>query len=449
MYKKVVLLFFGLLPLVGFTQQKWTLNRCILYSINNNLDVKNAEYSEEIAKISYSQSKWSYLPNIYAESSSGMQFGRSVDPSTYQILKNTSYFTNSSYLEATLDLFNGFSQINKQLYQRFLLLSAQNNNQRLEDETAFSVMNAYYDVIYYEKLLSIAVEQEQLSKLNLKKTEAMVAAGLKSQADLLEIKANVAKDELFHIQTQNQVEAAKLNLRKAMNLTMDSTLDVDNKIDSIFIINSTDVNGAELFTKFSSTSPQLNSLEYTWKASLKDISVRKAGYYPSLQLSASCGTGYYETLKDTNGVTYSFNNQYNKNLSNYVGVSISIPIFSRNEVRFRVKQAKLISEQNKNAYDKAKQNLQFEILENVNALIAASKEFEQLKEQQKADEMAFDAAQKKYNKGMLSVVDLFSAKNRLGLTEANLLKARLTLEIRKRNIDFYKGVRFWESSSIN
>lgn len=449
MYKKVVLLFFGLLPLVGFTQQKWTLNRCILYSISNNLDVKNAEYSEEIAKISYSQSKWSYLPNVYAGSSSGMQFGRSVDPSTYQILKDTSYFTNSSYLEATLDLFNGFSQINKQLYQRFLLLSAQNSNQRLEDETAFSVMNAYYDVIYYEKLLSIAVEQEQLSKLNLKKTEAMVAAGLKSQADLLEIKANVAKDELFHIQTQNQVEAAKLNLRKAMNLTMDSTLDVDNKIDSIFIINSTDVNGAELFTKFSSTSPQLNSLEYTWKASLKDISVRKAGYYPSLQLSASCGTGYYETLKDTNGVTYSFNNQYNKNLSNYVGVSISIPIFSRNEVRFRVKQAKLISEQNKNAYDKAKQNLQFEILENVNALIAASKEFEQLKEQQKADEMAFDAAQKKYNKGMLSVVDLFSAKNRLGLTEANLLKARLTLEVRKRNIDFYKGVRFWESSSIN
>jgi len=449
MYKKVVLLFFGLLPLVGFTQQKWTLNRCILYSINNNLDVKNAEYSEEIAKISYSQSKWSYLPNVYAGSSSGMQFGRSVDPSTYQILKNTSYFTNSSYLEATLDLFNGFSQINKQLYQRFLLLSAQNSNQRLEDETAFSVMNAYYNVIYYEKLLSIAVEQEQLSKLNLKKTEAMVTAGLKSQADLLEIKANVAKDELFHIQTQNQVEAAKLNLRKAMNLTMDSTLDVDNKIDSIFIINSTDVNGAELFTKFSSTSPQLNSLEYTWKASLKDISVRKAGYYPSLQLSASCGTGYYETLKDTNGVTYSFNNQYNKNLSNYVGVSISIPIFSRNEVRFRVKQAKLISEQNKNAYDKAKQNLQFEILENVNALIAASKEFEQLKEQQKADEMAFDAAQKKYNKGMLSVVDLFSAKNRLGLTEANLLKARLTLEVRKRNIDFYKGVRFWESSSIN
>ncbi|HPD95735.1 MAG TPA: TolC family protein [Tenuifilaceae bacterium] len=449
MYKKVVLLFFGLLPLVGFTQQKWTLNRCILYSINNNLDVKNAEYSEEIAKISYSQSKWSYLPNVYAGSSSGMQFGRSVDPSTYQILKDTSYFTNSSYLEATLDLFNGFSQINKQLYQRFLLLSAQNSNQRLEDETAFSVMNAYYNVIYYEKLLSIAVEQEQLSKLNLKKTEAMVTAGLKSQADLLEIKANVAKDELFHIQTQNQVEAAKLNLRKAMNLTMDSTLDVDNKIDSIFIINSTDVNGAELFTKFSSTSPQLNSLEYTWKASLKDISVRKAGYYPSLQLSASCGTGYYETLKDTNGVTYSFNNQYNKNLSNYVGVSISIPIFSRNEVRFRVKQAKLISEQNKNAYDKAKQNLQFEILENVNALIAASKEFEQLKEQQKADEMAFDAAQKKYNKGMLSVVDLFSAKNRLGLTEANLLKARLTLEVRKRNIDFYKGVRFWESSSIN
>ena len=117
----------------------------------------------------------------------------------------------------------------------------------------------------------------------------------------------------------------------------------------------------------------------------------------------------------------------------------------RNSARFGVKQAKLQSEQSKNLLDKAKQDLQLEITDNVNKYIAAEKEYRQAKVQLAADRLAFDAAQKKYDKGMISVVDFYTAKSRLSTIQGQALRARLSLEVKRYTIDFYRGVRFWEN----
>lgn len=443
MYKKNIVL---LLCFIGFTtvsQEKWTLNRCIRYGVDNNLTVQNAAISEDIADISLKQTKWNYLPEIYAGSSAGMNYGRSIDPSTNAVVK-TSFFGNSYYLSASLPLFSGFSQLNKMAYQRFLSLSAENKHVKLEDEIAFTVMNAFFDVVYYDELLSIADEQRELSKLNLRKTEILVTTGLKSEADLLEVKANVEKDELFYIQSKNYLEAAQINLRKAMNLGLDTRLELEKPPDSVFVISTDDVNHEMLFQNYAQWSPELNSYENEWKASLKKVGISRSAYYPLASLEASYGTGYYETNKDSSGKTYAFSNQFRNNESKYVGLSLTIPIFTKNQVRLSVREAKLASEQSKNMLDKAKQDLQLEIVENVNSMIAASRELKQAQNQLEADKLAFEAAQKKYDRGMIGVVDFYTAKNRLSTTRGQALRARLTLEIKKRTIDFYKGIRFWE-----
>jgi len=444
MYKNIIIVIFYLLGLEGMSQDKWNLKQCISYGIDNNLEIKNSDLSGEMSELNYSQSKWSFLPNIYANSTSGKRFGKSVDPNTNAFV-NSSFFENSTSLYANLDVFNGFSQINRLAYQRFLMLSAKDNKKNLEDQIAFEVMNAFYDVIYFQKLLDIVIEQKKLSELNFKKTNAMVSAGLKSQADLLEVKANLEKDELTLIQTQNNLESAKISLRKAINIDMNTELEIDTTVNPSVLLNLTDLNENSIFNRFSSFSPQLQSLETTYQASIKNVSIQKASFYPSISVSASYGTGFYETNKDPNGKTYDFNYQYKNNLGQYVGLSVYIPIFSGNEARFNVIRSKLEMEQNKNNYDKAKRDIQYEISENINALVSANKEYSQLQQQRKADKMAFKAAQKKYDRGMLSVVDFFNAKNRLGRTEANLLRARLTAEARKNTIEFYKGIRFWEN----
>lgn len=443
MYKNILLVLICLLSLGAFSQEKLTLDSCIRFGLKNNLVVRNASISSKIADISYRQSMWNYLPDVYAGSNVGMNFGRSIDPSTNGVVESA-FLSNSYYVNASVDLFKGFSQMNQLAYEKYLRISAENNQRNIEDEVAFTVMNAFYDVVYYDELVNIANEQRELSRLNLKKTEVLVATGLKAEADLLEVKANVERDELFLIQSQNQYVSALFNLRRAMNVGSDFKVELVKPQDSTFAILETDANSDSLFQAFSINSPQLNSLENEWKASVKSIGIKRSGYYPSLRLEASFGSAYYETNRDTLGRIFDYDYQLRNNQRQYVGLSLVVPIFRKNEVRSSVKQAKLQSEIKKNMLDKVRQDVHLAVVENVNSMVAASLELAQVQNQMEADKLAFEAAQKKYDKGMISVVDFYTAKNRLSSTKGQLLRARLTLEVKKRTVDFYKGIRFWE-----
>ena len=182
MCRKSLFVLICFIHLGGFAQERWPLDSCIKLSISNNLTLRNASIQSEVANISYKQSKWNYLPSVYAGSNAGMNFGRSVDPTDNGVIK-TSFLESSYYVNASLELFNGFSQLNKLAYQKYLALSAEHNQRKIEDEIAFAVMNAYFDVVYFDELVAIAAEQRDLSRLNLRKTEVLVASGLKSESD--------------------------------------------------------------------------------------------------------------------------------------------------------------------------------------------------------------------------------------------------------------------------
>ncbi len=198
-------------------QEKWSLNDCINYAIKNNLQIQDALLNERTEVLNYRQSKWNLLPGISAGSNAGMNYGKSVDPNTNTII-NTSFFNNSYGVGAGMELFHGFMLQNQIRYQKFRKESASNSRIKETDDLAFEVMNAFYNVTYYEALLTIANEQKDLSELNVKKTQKLIDAGLKAETDLLEVKANLEKDILFCVQTSNNIEASNINLRKAMNL---------------------------------------------------------------------------------------------------------------------------------------------------------------------------------------------------------------------------------------
>jgi len=184
--------------------------------------------------------------------------------------------------------------------------------------------------------------------------------------------------------------------------------------------------------------------ENDWKASRKMVNVQKGGYLPSVTLQASYNTGFYETNKDASQQTIAFSSQIKNNQSRFIGASLSIPIFSGNAVRFDVRQSRLYSEQAETKLSQAKQNLLYEMEQNYNDLTASWKELQQSGNQLVADKLAFQAAQKKYDQGMTSAIEFYTVKNRMAETTSQVLHSRLTLEIKKRTLDFYKGKRFWE-----
>jgi outer membrane protein len=441
-YLILLLLFQFIASMQLAAQEKWTLNDCINYALKNNLQLQAVDLDTQMAEVSYRQSKWNRLPGIGAGSDAGMNYGRSVDPSTNGIV-NTSFFNSSYYLGASVDLFRGFMYQNQVRYREFKKEATENKRLNAADDLAFSVMNAFFDVIYFEELLKIANEQKALSELNVKKIDILVSSGLKSPADFLEMKANYEKEELFCIQTANNIATSRISLKKSMNLPSDSQI-VLFLPEPETVSTGIGANIQELFERHSGWSPYIRSFEREFLASQKNVSINSAGFLPSIRLQASYNTGYYETNRDVNEKIIAFRDQINNNQRQFLGASLIIPLFNKNSVRFDVQNAKIEAEQAQTRLSLARQSLLFEIERNYNELTASGKELQQSEKQMEADKLAFQAAQKKFDQGMINAIELYTTKNRLANTSAQVLHARLTHAIKKRLVEFYDGRRFWE-----
>ncbi len=429
-------------------QEKWTLNDCISYALKNNLSLRDARLNEEITRLDYQQSKFNLLPGISAGVDAGKNYGRSVDPNTNGII-NTSFFNNSYYVGASMDVFKGFMMQNLIRYQKFRKEAASDSRENATDDLAFAVMDAFYTVVYQQEMLKIAEGQKEISGMNMKKMDVLVNTGLKASTDLLEVKANLEKDELAVLQTSNNLDAAWIKLKKAMNLPSDQKIEVVAETEQPAEESSLSANLPELFQSYSQWSPYLSMFENELKAAEKSVSIRKASYYPSVQLQASYNTGYYETNKDSLYRTISFNTQMKNNQSQFLGASLNIPIFSKNSVRTQVRQSKLAMEQAQTKLELTKQTLVYEMEQNYNELNASWKELQQSQKQLESDKLAFEASQKKFDQGLINVVEFDIVKNRLAETTSQVLHSKLTFAMKTRIMDFYRGKRFWEQPENN
>jgi|WetSurMetagenome_2_1015567.scaffolds.fasta_scaffold00258_7 outer membrane protein len=436
--KKVLIAIFTVLAVLPVTGQKeWSLEDCIRFAVENNLDLKQSAYSADIADQLYRQEKWNMVPQIGASSQVYYYAGRYVDPKTNGIETTPNYF-NDYNLQAGVNVFNGFSRQNKISYLKFKKEAAASSLLQSTDELAFTVMNSYYDVLYFKELLRITQDQKHLSEVNLKKTEILVNTGLKATTDLLEVKANLEKDELNCLQSENLLSSAWISLHKAMNLSPDSSVNLSHHVIPVSDTLPAIIDQVTLYQSFSSQSPEIKSFEQNWKASKKNINVMRAGFAPSLDAGASLSS--YVTLKSEPD----FSRQLRENEKQYAGLTLSIPLFGRRQNITNVKVAKLEYAAATAKLDQARQNLYFEMMTNINDLKAAETELSQARKQLAADTLAYQAAEKKYEQGMINVVDFYTVKNRMSSTCAQVLRSELTAEIKRRIIEFYRGNRFWE-----
>lgn len=199
-----------------------------------------------------------------------------------------------------------------------------------------------------------------------------------------------------------------------------------------------------LYQAFVLQSPFVKLAEARLKAAEKQLAIARGQYLPSLSVNASVGTNYSETSIDENDQVIPVRTQLDNNLGKYVGASLSIPIFSRNEARSNVRLAKLAEERAETELKAYKQQLYYELANNTRDLQALFQQLTQTNKQYEAEELAFQVAQRKYDQGILNVIDLLTVKQRLAEVKAALLSARLQFTIKDRVIDFYLGTRFWE-----
>ncbi len=434
--------FFVVVSVRVSAQDTWTLNQCIQHALENNNTHKGYNIDVKSERLDVFQSKMDLLPSISASTSGGMTYGRSIVETT--IIENE-YFGASGRVNTNFNLFQGFTRLNRIAYAKYKLKAAELNKLNHEDDLAFDILTRYYNIVYYSGLLKIAMEQLEISDFNSKKTRAQVETGLKAKSDLLQIQAGLEKEKLDIMLAENRLELEKFRLMEMMNYQQSKDLKVD--MNSISEVKGFVPVSDSLYYDFSSFSPLLRKSKVDVLAAKKNVAITRGYYLPSVGLSASISSRYNEidTYKEEGREKVrSFNDQFDKNLRKYVGASISIPIFNRNQQRTRVKHAKLAHERAINNYEERKQSLFFELTNNTRELIALYKTCIQAQKQVEADQLAFNVANQKYNEGLINIIELLNVKESLATSRSQLLLAKIQFEIKNKTIEFYKGNRFWE-----
>ena len=421
-------------------QEKWTLEACVSYALEHNLQLNDFKYTTQADRETYRQSIRDLLPRISGSSDYVINFGRSTDPFTNDVV-TTDFFSNRYSLESSIDLFRGFQKINTIKASKLLYKATQEETLQQKYLLAFRVMQAFYDIQFFEGLVAISKEQLAVSQSNYDLVKKQIELGLKAGADLYEAESLLLTDKLNLTQSKNQLIAAKLKLVQEMNLEDTTDITIQKNLPNTTINTDTHaIQSDSIFVQAKNFMPILKAQELRAKAAKKQVAATRGGLFPSLSLFTGVGTGYFETTRDTMGVTVPFRDQFRDNTFQYIGVSLNIPISNAWSARSRVKQQKIERLRAENNLDLQEQVVFQAIQTLVQDYHALQVEFEQSTQKMEAQQLAFTIAQKRYEKGMINALELFTAKNLFAGAQNENLQVRLRSEINKSTLDFYRGL---------
>lgn len=432
----------GCLSFMIASAQVMTMDECMAYAVEHSVSVGKQENVLDNAKMNYRQSVASLLPSVSASVSASTNFGRSIDPETNSYT-TVSTFGNSYGLSASMPLFAGLRYVNTIRAAKVARERGYTDLQIARDRVAMEVMRVYADVLYYKGAVAIAEERLSASRNTLRQARKLYELGLKSAAEVAEIVSQEANYDYLLMEQQNNLEMAWIALREVMNYPQDSSFDVTEEGAMTFVQDAAapveDVVGFAL-----ANNVQVNSSELVVEEYRLHYLKAKGTWFPTISLSAGINTNYYTNL-DNKAVYPSFSSQFRNNSGEYVGISMSIPIFSNlgrsasvRSSRNALRNAELELTATRNAVES-------EVVQAYSRMQGYGKLYNQAVRKVEASRLAYDGIAAKFEKGLVTAIELQGAATTLLQAQSDYLRSRLQYMIERRMVDYYSGIPFVEA----
>ncbi|QKG81004.1 TolC family protein [Tenuifilum thalassicum] len=436
----IVLLSF-IISTAAYSQEPWTLERCIDYALSNNIQVKQQELAVKSNEVNLLQSKMDALPTLNITGNHSYSFGLVTN-----FLTNTKEALNtqatSFSISTSVPIYNGFQLTNTRKQSKFNLEASVADVEKVKNNIALSVASLYLQILYQEELVELAKKQVEQSRMQLNRTKVLVEAGSLPEGNLYEVEALLASDELQLVNSQNQLTLSYLNLAQLLELKNPEGFKIAKPIipaiDSLTLSKETP---EQIFTISDSIMPEIKSAKLRLQSSEIGVKIAKGSLYPRLSLGANYNTGaQYRILDNYDFSGDPFSTQIKNNASKSIGLSLSIPIFNGLSARSRVTSAKINLLNSKLALDNERNTLFKSIQQAYTDALAAEKKLIASEKNKTASEESFRYTENKFNLGLVTALDYTTAKNKLAKAETELLQAKYELIFKVKILEFYKGL---------
>jgi outer membrane protein len=419
-------------------QEEWTLQQCIDYALKNNIEIKqqslNAEYNNKLL----SQAKSNRLPGINANFSNSFNMGRSL---TYE---NTYQNVNSSqidgYLSADVTLWSGFTLGNKISKRKLDYQAALQELEQVKDNIILNIAGLYLEILFAEELTIITENQIDITLQQIDRTKKLLDAGSIALGDLLEIEAQLAREELKLVRDRNKVQIAYLNLYQLLELPEDERFIVSKPQLPEIKANETLAASNNVYNKALQIRPEIKAARLKVESAMRQMGIARGNQFPVLSFGINYYNLYNNKYTDIYGQPIGFTDQLGNNQRYALGLNLSIPLFNRFRVKNEISLASIEITDYKYQLQTVRNVLRKEIEQAYTNALAAMNSYIAGKKAVESTEEAFRYTREKFNVGIVNSIEFNQSKNYLAIARSELLQARYEYIFRAKILDFYNGV---------
>jgi len=264
------------------------------------------------------------------------------------------------------------------------------------------------------------------------RAKSRLDAGAIALNDYTDAQSQVATNKYNVIAAKNEYQQYILTLKQLLELGPLETLEIETISNTTNLLHI-ELDKVSIYNKAISYLPEMQSSAINVAVSEKELDIAKGGYLPTLSLTGSVGSGYTSINDNT------FSEQFNVNFNQKLGLSLSIPIFNRNQTKSAVETASINIER----AEISKQNTQKELFKKIETAyqnaISAQEQLVAAEASRTAAEQSYKLAQKKYELGALSTTDLIISQNTYTNTQQNYLQAKYLNILYHQLLQFYQG----------
>ena len=416
--------------------QPWTLRECCDYAVSHNISIRQQENQCRQQEIQLSNARNSRLPDLSGSVSQNFSFGRGLTAdNTYS---NTNTSSTSFSLGTSVPLFTGFQIPNQIKMNQLILEAATAELEKAKNDIRMQVAQAYVQILYNMEIAEVARRQVSIDSMQVARINALVNNGKASGSQLSQQKATLANSQLAVTQAENNLALSLLTLSQLLELpTADGFSIAKPDISGLSGIAgvSSDTPDA-VYAEALGLKPEIVAQQLRLRATDHNIKIARAGYMPTLSLSGGLGSNYYTTSKFDSDP---FSTQLKNNFSQYIGLSLNVPIFNRFQTRNSIRTAKIQQENQQLQLDNAKKTLYKEIQQVCQSATAAKAKYESSTVAMQSSKDAFELMQAKYENGKANMTEFNESKNNYLKSESDLVQARYELLYQQALIQFYRG----------
>lgn len=443
MMKQQSLLFTALLTsalsLSAQEDKQWTLEDCINYALEKNIQLQQNKILLQESEEDVKEAKAALFPSLsfstghnvvnrpYQENSSTVS-GTEIISSDSKTTYSGNYGLNAQWT-----LWNGNQRLNNIKQQKTNREIAQLTVAETESMLKEQIAQLFIQILYADESIAINKGTVEVSRATYERAQELFKEGSISKADLAQLEAQLSNDEYQLVTSESTLRNYKLQLKQLLEL--DNTKEMSLVLPHIsdehvmeLLPSQTDVYQTALATR-----PEIKSSKLDIDNAKLAISSAKAGYMPTISLSASTSS----TTNSSSSNNWTQQMKYGWN--NMIGLSLSLPIFDQRQTKTSIRKARL-------QYDTTQLNLinaQKELYSTIESLyldaLNAQQQYVAAETKLKSSQTSFDMVSEQFNLGMKNTVELLTEKNNLLSAQQQRIQAKYMAILNRTLLNFYAG----------